>query len=493
MKSIASKIKVLLLVGIFTAVGAISLTAKANVWTTENQWSSEWEQKYKNWLRDSTDSHLFSRAVNKDGSPNPYYGIRVDCADLVYSLRIIFSYENKLPFVIHNPVSSRVELISNDIKRYDKFSEGIPRLKVFLTWIYDLVSTHSMPLDTYSIPFEAVGPGTLILTTHKNHHSWTIRDITKTGNPDLLFNSTVGRLSGLEVQERLSWPNPAWIFEPEVDKNDETKNINIYLPGSYAGFRYWRPVDYMNKPESVVPGYSEEQHKVGVSKWKTGAISKLAKVKESVDQVVLRLLKDACSDFQQRVTAVAEAEVAKAELALLKTKNDSTGDANQDESSVCLDAEKFDQYSTPSRDRRFVDGLIQARVYFQDELARSGEKAFSSANLSIYTTIFPFITKSAAEEASLDKTAKSAQNYCSLTINSKIGNLSLAELKRRVFLGKVSANPNDSTTGRFGYSKTEKDIGYTKCQEKTYGLGPSIYNLNKIESDAKKEILSSKP
>lgn len=498
MKILINKILILM---VLASVLLSTLHARADVWKAENEWSDEYEQKYKEWLRTSTDSHLFSREFNKDGSPNPYYGIRVDCADLVYSLRIIFSYENKLPFALHNPASPRGPLITNAIKRYDKIPEGILRLKAFLGWIYDIVSTHGLPEDTYSVPFEAVGSGTIILTSHKNHHSWTIKDITKTGNPDLLFNSTVGRLSGFDVQERLSWPNPFWIFEPEVDKQDETKTINIYQPGSYAGFRQWRPIEHMKTVESAIPGFSDEQHTVGVSKWKSIAQNKLAKVKETTDQIVMRLLKDACSDFAQRITAVAEAEAFKSELenALATGESSATSAAiksvqlDSENIQGCLDADHFDQFSTPSRDRRFVDGLIQARVYLQDELKRSGEKSFRPENLKIYRTIFPYISRSAKEEAALDKTAKSANNFCSKTINEKLGNLSLAELKRRAFAGRVSANPNDAPTGRFGYNKTEKDIGYTKCQSKNYGLEPSVYDLDKIESDAKKEILSSAP
>jgi hypothetical protein len=485
MKKMITNLKSILVLGLFIALAGASLQAKADVWKNENEWSSDWEQKYHEWLRTETSAQLFSKQTKDDGTPNPYYGIRVDCADLVYSLRILFSYENKLPFALHNPASPRGALITNSVTRFDRSPEGIKRLKTFLTWIYDLVSTHGLPEDTYSVPFEAVSQGTMILTTKKNHHSWTIRDITRAGNPDLLFNSTVGRESGFDVQERFSWPNPAWIFEPEVDPNDETKNIPIYKPGSYAGFRYWRPLDAMKVPEAAVPGYSEEQHTVGVSKWKSIAQSKLAKVKESIDQIVMRLLKDACADFTQRVEAVQEAESQKGAW---KEEAEQTSSVNGDQGSQCLSAENFDQNSTPSRDRRFVDGLMQARVYFQVGIRQGGEKSFAAENLAIYKIIFPFISKSAAEESAIDKTSKSENNFCSLKISDKMGRLSLAELKRRAFAGRVSANPSDSITGRWGYPKTSSDIGYTTCKDQNYGLGPSVYNLNSLERDAKKEV-----
>lgn len=471
MKNFIRFSNVLVLAVLFMAVTIVSVSSRADVWPTENEWSPAWEQKYKDWLRNSTDAKFFSRKINADGNPNPYYGIRVDCADLVYSLRIIFSFENHLPFGLHNAVSGANEIITNGITRYDKLPEGYPRARAFLEWIYGIVSTHTMAADTYSIPFSAVGEGSIILTTKKNHHSWTIRDVTSAGNPGLIFNSTVGRLSGYDVQVRESWPNPSWVFEPEVSANDPTKNIPVYRPGSYAGFRFWRPVAFLTKPEVAVPGYSDEQFTVGLNQWKTKAVSHLASVTETVDQIVMRLLKDACADFQQRVTAVAEAEQ-------FKRRNPGQ----------CLNSTDFDEYSTPSRDRRMIDGIVQARVYFQDGLKQSGEGAFSVANLVIYKTMFPFISNTAAEEARLDVTAKSPDNFCSLKVNDQLGRLSLAELKRRAFAGRMSANPNDSSTGRFGYVKTSSDIAYTTCSSNNFGLNPSVYNLDQLERDARKEI-----
>ncbi len=303
------KIFVITLITLFTNL------VFAAVWVDENQWSADWEQKYSDWVKTNSGSKMFSQEKMANGEANPYYGIRVDCADLVYSLRILFSYENKLPFAMTNPVAPNGALITNQIKRYDRTAEGMPRLKIFLTWLYDLVSTHGLPRDTFSIAFKNVKPGAIILTSHKNHHSWTIKNISKTGNPTLIFNSTVGRESGFDVQERQSWPNPFWIFEPEVDKDDETKLIPIYTPGSYAGFRYWRPLENLKKSEIEVAGYNDEQHIVGIGQWKSMAQTSLATVKETVDQVVMRLLRDSCSDFKQRADAVKEAEVFKANLA----------------------------------------------------------------------------------------------------------------------------------------------------------------------------------
>jgi hypothetical protein len=476
----------------------IGFGAKAAVWTEENQWSEAWEQSYKDWLRTNASKNFFASEKKPNGQPNPYYGIRVDCADLVYSNRIIFSYENKLPFSMVNPVSPRGALVTNQLTRFDKTPEGIQRLRKFLIWAYDLVGSSSIVLDTYSIPFKDVGTGTIIVTTKKNHHSWTIVDISKTGNPTLIFNSTVGRESGFEIQKRETWPNPAWVFEPEVDKNDETKSINIYKPGSYAGFRYWRPLEFLKLPELQVPGYSEEQHTVGIAKWRTLAQKAKAKMKEKVDEVVMRLLKDACADFQQRIDNSKTTEIFKsnlaADFAAGKTAeqssyiNDFMKAENRPNDPRCLTYDKFDELSTPSRDKRFVDALILARTYFKAGLKKFGEKAFSIDNLKTYKSIYPTIELSAADEAIQDRNSKTNSNFCSLKINDTLGELSLAEMKRRFFMGRFSSNPNEATTGRFGYAKTKDDLA-SQCD--AYDFVQKSYNLKQIEQEVLKEVLAS--
>lgn len=480
-------------------VGALAIFLFANlvqaaVWPSENQWSPEWEAKYHEWLKGHAYAKMFADEKLVNGEPNPYYGIRVDCADMVYSARILFAFESKLPFVMNNPVSNK--MISNDITRYDGTPEGVPRLKKFLVWVYDLVSTNGLPKDTYSIGFKDVGPGTIILTSKKNHHSWTITDISKAGNPTLIFNSTVGRESGFAVQVRQSWPNPFWIFEPEVDKEDETKNIPIYRAGTYAGFRYWRPAEYLKVPENQVPGYNEEQHIVGIGKWKTVAQNSLAKVKESIDQIVMRLLKDACADLTQRVEAVQEAEVYKSHMAddfaAGKTEVDSSyikefmDDPERPSDQRCMIYKSFDQFSTPSRDKRLIDSIILARAYYKFGLEKFGANSFSTANAAIYNAIFPLIKNSAGEEARLDK-GETKSNFCSVKI-PEVGTLSLTRYKRRVFSGRFSSNPNDSYAGRFGYSKTEKDLG-DSCP--VYDLTKKSYDLNKIEDEMMLEVKSS--
>jgi len=454
-----------------------SPSALAAVWKAETTWSPEWEKTYRTWLGERGKVDLFERATNPDGTPNPYRGIHVDCADLVYSLRAIFAYENRLPYAIANPVSSRGAPITNEATRYDSVADGAPRFRRFLAWIQELVNTHGLDRDTYSVPFERIGPGTVILTSRKNHHSWTITGVAKTGTPTLLFNSTVGRESGLRVQQRQSWPNPYWVFEPEPVEGDPTRTRDVYHPGSYAGFRYWRPAETLSAPENTVPGYSDAQFRVGVAKWALVAQRTLAEAAETIDETVSRLLGDACADFKQRVDAVAEAEAYKRHRG---------GGASEFEGEVdprCMGPDTFEQFSTPSRDRRFLDGLMLARAYFVYGLKRYGTGAYPPERLARYTEFFPRPELSAAEEIRATPNEVSSA-YCVQKIPG-IETLSLARFKGRLFRGRASANPNDSWTARFGYAAGPSDLG-SKCP--AYGLDRHPPDLDASESEATAEV-----
>ncbi len=483
-----------------SAALAFSSIAQAQVWTDENQWSESWEQSYHQWLKVNAQKNMFLKETNADGTLNPYYGIRVDCADLVYALRIIFSFENKLPFAIKNPVVANGPAATNGTERFNKTPAGILRLKKFLNWTFDMASSSTIHRDTYPVAFKDVSAGTIIVTSKQNHHSWTIAEIYKTGNPRLIFNSTVGRESGFEIQQRKSWPNPAWVYQDVVSESDPTKITPAYVPGSLTGLRNWIPIEFiLNKtPVAAVPGYSEEQFLVGIGKWKSALVKALQKIPETMDQTVLRLLSDACSDLDQRVSAVNEAEVYKTKLAMAiagtgaEVDKGYLSEVEQDKSKPsdlrCMIYKSFDQFSTPSRDRRLLDALVQARVYYKHALEKYGEKSFSVNNLAIYKIIFPHISKSAAEEAQLDVTPKGSKNFCSITLNERLGRISLAEVKRRLFVGKLSPNPNDSVTGRFGYTKTQDDLS-SYCP--AYDLNPMTVDLNKSEDEAIKELQSA--
>lgn len=397
------------------------LEARADVWTATQEWSPAWEQAYSQWVKSEWNVDFFARKTLPNGQKNPYHGLRVDCADTVYSMRLIFAYENKLPFVVQDPTTTNAT-ISNRMGRWDGKNE-IERVRQFLYYIYNMMSTRSLANDTYPVAIsnEAIRAGTLIKTTAKNHHSWTVKDILPIGVPWLVYNSVLGAGTSLTLKQRQSWPNPDWVFEGDA------------TPAGTAGFRAFRNPEYINKPVWTVPGYSEEQYRIPLAQWNATLQKRLALRQETDSQLTSRLLKGICDGAVDRINSVNEG------LQFLKTfKN------------KCMDYPNYDNFSTPSRDRRIFDDLISLRqAYKAIQLKNQGRDLDSNLKAQL-NKIFPAILKTTSEEARLMVAQGNSQaSLCA--INYAPGKtIDLAEFKRRMFLGHLSNNPHDNLEQRWG-------------------------------------------
>lgn len=396
------------------------LQAKAAVWEDVNDWSPSWEQRYSEWVRNNWNIEFFARRTLPNGQNNPYYGLQVDCADTVYSMRIVFAYENGLPFVMQDPSASG-KTISNKMSRWDRENRS-ERIRFFLRYIHGIASTRSLPNDTYPVRLDRnnVRPGGLILTVKKNHHSWTIKDILSIGVPYLVYNSVVGAHSSLTIQERQSWPNPGWVFE-----GDQT-------PAGNAGIRYWRPAAYLNRPVWETPGYSEEQYNIPLKKWVRFAQDRLAIRKEGDSAMIERLTNTVCVAAKARVDSVQEG------LDYLAKK------------SSCMDYATYDNYSTPNRDQRLFDDYMALRRAYQDIMHTNNGNELSTKTKTQLNKIFPFINSSAESEMRRMAAVDIDSNSICVINYGKGKSMDLAEMKRRIFAGLLSNNPMDGFDYRWG-------------------------------------------
>lgn len=497
-----------------------ALTASADLWTVTQQWSPEMETKYQEWIKTNARTDMFSREFldAKKTIQNPYFGMTTDCADTVYALRVIFSFENGLPWAIKNPANPN-RIITQATKRFDSYPEGVPRLRAFFLWLFDIVSTTSLQHDTYPVSIHKIHPGVIILTAKINHHSWTIAGIDAKGNPRLIYNSVVGKASGSKLQQRSSWPNPFWVFQPDEKPTDPTNpespkiKIPVYVPDSYAGFRYWIPVDQLQTDVRLLPEYSNDQYALDLKSWKQMIQTKLATKKESLQEIVERLLKDACDDVKQRITAIEEAETYKKQLKLALA-NEAELTEKQMQSSViplsaqdqdlysiltefkaqqytlpnpqCLIAKQYDQLSTPSRDRRLFDAVMLARAYFAYGVQKFGLKGFSDIRYKQFKRIFARPDLSAKAESDLAKIAvvPGELSICRVKIGKET--LDMAEIKRRLFKSLLSSNPNEDVLGRWGGRGTQASGLAQACP--TYGEVYKAYDLNQAEAEVQNEI-----
>jgi hypothetical protein len=399
----------------------LTISSQAAVWPTVHQWSPEMEQRYTEWVRQNWNINIFANPTQRNGQKNPYYGLRVDCADTVYSMRIIFSYENGLPFVVNDPSSSG-KTLSSEMSRWDS-QDQTSRIRNFLNYMYDNLSTHTLPNDTYPVAItpEAVHAGGLMMTVALNHHSWSLQDVTAIGVPHLIFNSVIGSGTSVVLQERTSWPNPDWVFE-----GNQT-------PAGNAGFRYWKPIQYLTTPNWQVPGYSEEQYIVRLVKWNDFGQNRLAVRKETDPAMMSRLMGVACDGAQSRVNVVRDAVAYVAK----------TGGA-------CMTYDTYDNYSTPARDQRVFDDIMALRRSYRNILKANGGNQLSQAVKDQLNKLYPFIMDAAVNETrKMAAQGVTAASVCPMDyVAGK--RIDLAEFKRRIFAGLMSSNPLDDMQYRWG-------------------------------------------
>lgn len=411
------------LVPLFVTLFCFTSGARAEVWTAVNTWNKSWEQSYSEWVAKNWTKDFFSRRTLPNGQSNPYYGVRADCADTVYSMRLIYSFENKLPFAFKDPTTLG-KVITHGMKRWDHETDAHRRVKNYLNYVFDVVSTRSLPDDTYPVATnrEHIRPGGLIRTTQVNHHSWTIKAIQAIGVPHLIFNSTVGAHSGSGLQERTSWPNPYWIFDGN------------FTPSGEAGFRDWRPLEYLNRPVWEVPGYSEEQYKIPLKQWQKTLQNRLALRLESDEQIMSRLASTACEALSARVIAINEGVQFLRSLPSRK----------------CMDYATYDTYSTPNRDQRLFDDVAALRRTYQDILKTNNGNSLPEDMKTRMNKIFPFIQLTARQETErMTVSNLDGASWCPVEYAAG-KKMDFAEAKRKLFLGRLSNNPMDDLEYRWG-------------------------------------------
>ena len=388
---------------IIALVIAFAAQANAAVWTNTQQWSPANEQAYQNWVRIYWTKNVFNQ-------PGPLQGVILDCADAVYSMRLLYSYENKLPFGVKDPSSNRV--ISNDMSRFDNISDPDKRAHAFALYLYDILGTTSLAEDSYAVALNrsSVHSGVFLKTDKGSHHSWTVRDLDRAGVPFLLFAS---RPAHTTLLDRHYFPTMGFLWGQQ-DANGNPINANLQDngdPAAAVGFRMYRYKEDLLKPEYQVPGYSTEQFSMKKILWSKYAQRALQISAETPEELSTRLLGEACKESSDRTSVVQSALKAQA----------SRG------SSYCFNAVEYDDLSTPSKDSR-------ARGVF-DELKSTFHRNSSSLSPATRAKVQAVVN------------ATDNVNYCPIRISSST-TLTLGQSIQ--LSSKWSSNPNDTLRARWG-------------------------------------------
>ena len=132
-----------------------SRTAGAEVWAAVQVWDATWETEYSGWIAREVDAGFLKPT-----------GLRPDCADLVYTLRAVFSRENQLPFLASEAAGRRTGHFSGNWDNHTTRPEWRqdPRFVAFLRDLFGWVSTRTLHYDTYPVALNPVNirPGLIV-------------------------------------------------------------------------------------------------------------------------------------------------------------------------------------------------------------------------------------------------------------------------------------------------------------------------------------------
>jgi len=397
-----------------------SQVSSADVWKSgNNYWNENWENKYRNWVAKEWKEDFF---MNRKKRPQ-YYRIPHDCADAIYLMRAVFSYENKLPFKIHY-LDHKNKYISNTMKRWDKLPQS-QRFRKFAHFMNDRVGTRTFYRDSFPIALADIKAGDLY--AQPGSHSYAITGITATGVPAIMSSTT-----------------------PSAPKNMiQLYSFPFFIPndvkGMTDGYRRFKWPRNVHKAVQQQPGFSHEQYqiaqKVGLNYVPFTDIiaKKLQRRKEPLEEKTMRLMHSLCSFSKERVNYVNDGITF---LNKLRKKG----------KRKCMNATEYDYYSTPSRDKRLYRFFQEVR-----KIAYSGgslKENEVNAQILARTIFHAELPKGLLQE--LD-------DFCGLPIypGNNTKHISLRKLWTVMKAGRVSSDPHAPFVNRWGLNN-KKYVGSCK-------------------------------
>lgn len=384
----------------------VSQAAYCAVWETENQWSDDYDIKFSEWVKKDFNQEIFYLK-------GPYKEIATDCADASYGMRMIFAFENKLPFAIRNITDSR-KLITNEINKFDHIADPLMRFRAFMDWIMDITDTGTLSFDSYPVEIsrQFIVPGVIYLATRT--HSYQVVDLSQSGITTLQYSTTpraVRTLSRIDT-----YPH--------------------YVPGTFKqrkyadGFRSFKRPEQYELPETQLPGYSIEQFKKSEeveampTEFYDWVVRKLQVVSETLEDKTYRYLVALCYVTWDRAEAVYDAQNY-----LKRIGN------------RCMNASEYDQHSTPGRDKKL-------KAYFEQlfSLARHSQWNSTSGRYK------DFVDLILSQDSKKNPVEYDLIQFCD--VNRQVGGpgrpMSLYEVYQLIKADKLVSDPNANLRQRWG-------------------------------------------
>jgi len=299
-------------------VAAWAAPAAAAVWTATARWDEDAERRYSAWVERSFVPTLFYQ-------DSPYAEFATDCADAAYAMRMIFAFENGLPFVIGDPERPG-RTISQATRRFDHLPAGLPRFRAFLEWMATHTSTATLADDTYPVRIdrEQIRPGIIFLAWRR--HVVQVVEVRPTGLIRYLESTTPRTIRVMTSIVGFPHQVPA---DPKARRHGD-------------GFRRFKWPEHYGLPEARLPGYGTEQFERARALGREALPfhdwlrERLALTEESPVARARRQLFTLCQMAWDRATVIDEAQQALVALRRAGRR--------------CMGPADHDAYSTPGRD-----------------------------------------------------------------------------------------------------------------------------------------------
>jgi len=406
----------------------MSSAASAEIWSAENNWNSAYEQAFPEWVRTNFGKDAFHKPEEK-----ALFGLALDCSDAIYAMRIIYAWQNRLPFEINDPRNGKI--LSNQYKKWDGFRETrrhenddgtwktyqgpeyteADKVRAFIEFVGDITSTLNLVNDTYPVALEDVQPGDMFLLPR--NHAYIVKDIDPTGAMTTLSHSSPR-----------AWRVMAEIndFPAEVPEDKSKRD----------GYRRFKPHEYLRKNPMKVPGASDEQWKLAAAlggdreAFALATQNALASIKEPLGAKAERLFTSLCDYTIQRVDIVNQS------MSYLDHIDQNMG-------RQCMTFGEYAEHSTPGRDKKLTGQFKLLRALTQNPEWQTEQFGLKPVIEAL------FDPSNALSEQEMGA-------YCSVPFDIRGGRqITLREIWRGIEAGRMVADPHAPLDSRWGLSRTQ--------------------------------------
>jgi len=316
--------------------------AKGFLWEATQSWNWDWELKYAQWVRENANKQFFAD-----------HKIPADCADAALAFRWIFARINKLPAANH--------LANGQWMTHETFRKTWSKLpqhpdwkqdKRFLRALNDLLDstyTHSLMQDSYPVAMnaESFREGIHHLALHgSSGHTQIVNEVNANSPTQIPL-----KLIWATVPRDLANLTEGGFWDGSLPIKKESGFFRILWPKKSGN-------NWVYESQHNIPHYSEEQYEEEFLGEETSfALALIKKISPNFDPILiykngLDLIR---TSIKQRIQVVEDG------FAFCSTADCSEGTAN------------YENWSTPSRDKRLRDNLKELEVFLSSVQPLSSE------------------------------------------------------------------------------------------------------------------------